>query len=382
MRLYTCSQPELFEAAGIAAGRCIDPGWIAARTGRSVPDGRDPCQRGRCGCASSKDIGAYDTCLFGCAYCYATSSFARARAAFARHGLEDGRAGVGVDGHGQGVGVGRQHRSIRTGGRQHQEGIHAFDLDQGHAHVLQGGKVVEQVEILKDHTDILTQGQKLFPGCAIDFPALEEDASRIRRGEKVDAGKQGGFARARGTDQHLEVAFADRQGDIVEDAVAANGLDDVFHAQDGRIIHGQGPGDGHALLLAPRQLGREDVGLLQDADLGEQVHGRLFGFGLACALELHRGHGPIERLAAVTRLSRILWTIITYLVFLAVVLVLLSSIVPRLGAESSAFLKRVPDTLEKLRAHLDEWAWLVPDMANSGGSKPTLAISAARLRTV
>jgi len=85
MRLYTCSQPELFEAAGIAAGRCIDPGWIAARTGRSVPDGRDPCQRGRCGCASSKDIGAYDTCLFGCAYCYATSSFARARAAFARH---------------------------------------------------------------------------------------------------------------------------------------------------------------------------------------------------------------------------------------------------------------------------------------------------------
>jgi len=89
----------------------------------------------------------------------------------------------------------------------------------------------------------------------------------------------------------------------------------------------------------------------------------LFGLVFITYILCFLFHGPIERLAAVTRLSRILWTIITYLVFLAVVLVLLSSIVPRLGAESSAFLKRVPDTLEKLRAHLDEWAWLVPDMA-------------------
>lgn len=85
MRLATCAQPECFEQAGIAAGRCIDPAWIARLTGRPVPAGRDPSQRGRCGCAPSKDIGAYDTCLFGCAYCYATTSFDRARAAFARH---------------------------------------------------------------------------------------------------------------------------------------------------------------------------------------------------------------------------------------------------------------------------------------------------------
>jgi len=85
MRLCTCAQPEGFAPAGLAAGRCIDPAWIARLTGRTVPDGRDASQRGRCGCAPSKDIGAYDTCLFGCAYCYATTSFARARAAFARH---------------------------------------------------------------------------------------------------------------------------------------------------------------------------------------------------------------------------------------------------------------------------------------------------------
>lgn len=88
MRLATCCQPEGFEAAGIPAGRCIDPDWIAARTGRSVPSARDPHQRPRCGCAPSKDIGAYDTCLFGCAYCYASSNFDRARAAYARHDPE------------------------------------------------------------------------------------------------------------------------------------------------------------------------------------------------------------------------------------------------------------------------------------------------------
>lgn len=85
MRLATCCQPEDFAAAGIEAGRCIDPDWLARYAPGPFPVGRDPCQRDRCGCAPSKDIGAYDTCLFGCAYCYATSSLERAKAANARH---------------------------------------------------------------------------------------------------------------------------------------------------------------------------------------------------------------------------------------------------------------------------------------------------------
>ena len=93
MTLYTCSQPESFEAAGLPAGRCIDPAWMAAHLGAPLPIDRDPFQRGRCGCAPSKDIGAYDTCQFGCAYCYATSSFTRARSALARH--DPDAAGLG-----------------------------------------------------------------------------------------------------------------------------------------------------------------------------------------------------------------------------------------------------------------------------------------------
>jgi len=34
--------------------------------------------RPECGCAQSTDIGTYDTCAFGCVYCYATNSRAAA----------------------------------------------------------------------------------------------------------------------------------------------------------------------------------------------------------------------------------------------------------------------------------------------------------------
>ena len=89
----------------------------------------------------------------------------------------------------------------------------------------------------------------------------------------------------------------------------------------------------------------------------------LFGLVFITYILCFLFHGPIERLANVTRCSRILWSVIIYLVFLTVVLSLLSFVLPKLGSESTAFLKKLPDTLEKLRGHLDEWAWLVPDMA-------------------
>ncbi|MHC1788433.1 DUF1848 domain-containing protein [Solidesulfovibrio sp.] len=85
MALATCCQPELFASAGIPAAHCIDAAWISARTGRIIPAGKDAGQRPRCGCAPSRDIGAYDRCLFGCAYCYATTSFERAREHYGRH---------------------------------------------------------------------------------------------------------------------------------------------------------------------------------------------------------------------------------------------------------------------------------------------------------
>ena len=47
--------------------------------------GKDPSQRPACRCAPSRDIGMYDACPAGGAYCYATSSFARSRRAHQAH---------------------------------------------------------------------------------------------------------------------------------------------------------------------------------------------------------------------------------------------------------------------------------------------------------
>lgn len=39
-----------------------------------VPHGKDPSRRKACRCVVSRDIGMYDSCVYGCPYCYATSS--------------------------------------------------------------------------------------------------------------------------------------------------------------------------------------------------------------------------------------------------------------------------------------------------------------------
>jgi len=85
MVLQSCAQEMDLEALGIVRGACIDAELLSRISGRVIATPKDPCQRTHCACVASKDIGMYDTCLFGCAYCYATSSFARARENFKRH---------------------------------------------------------------------------------------------------------------------------------------------------------------------------------------------------------------------------------------------------------------------------------------------------------
>lgn len=70
---------------GIPAGKCIDNDLLQREFGLSIPYLKDPGQRKACRCQVSKDIGVYNTCLFGCQYCYATTSFERARRNFRLH---------------------------------------------------------------------------------------------------------------------------------------------------------------------------------------------------------------------------------------------------------------------------------------------------------
>lgn len=89
MEMRTCAEPLSYADAGAPAGRCIDGELLATLfEGLQPPAGKDPGQRPSCGCVPSVDIGAVDSCLHGCVYCYAVRSQDAARRAFERHDPE------------------------------------------------------------------------------------------------------------------------------------------------------------------------------------------------------------------------------------------------------------------------------------------------------
>ncbi len=70
---------------GIGHGKCIDDQLIARISGRPLAVGKDANQRAECGCVTSLDLGAYNTCTHGCLYCYANHSARTAAENAARH---------------------------------------------------------------------------------------------------------------------------------------------------------------------------------------------------------------------------------------------------------------------------------------------------------
>lgn len=86
--IQSCAEPFDLQPYGIQPGACIDGAFIARLLGREREAAKDPSQRPACGCAASRDIGRYESCLFGCAYCYATGSFERAGRYYQSHDPE------------------------------------------------------------------------------------------------------------------------------------------------------------------------------------------------------------------------------------------------------------------------------------------------------
>lgn len=85
MEIVSCAEELDLRPYGIRPGKCVDDDYIARAFGIRVAGGKDPYQRPACGCVVSKDIGVYDSCLFGCRYCYAVTSFELARRNYERH---------------------------------------------------------------------------------------------------------------------------------------------------------------------------------------------------------------------------------------------------------------------------------------------------------
>ncbi len=77
-----CSQPD-FLIDDVSPARCIDAGRLSRRG--AVLKARVKGNRPGCLCHESRDIGTYDSCVQGCAYCYAVSSRQRAAARLKAH---------------------------------------------------------------------------------------------------------------------------------------------------------------------------------------------------------------------------------------------------------------------------------------------------------
>ncbi len=74
IRMYSCCECIDPGETGVQHGSCIDGSLISEIIGQPLKVKNDKNQRSNCGCMESVDIGAYNTCGFGCRYCYANFS--------------------------------------------------------------------------------------------------------------------------------------------------------------------------------------------------------------------------------------------------------------------------------------------------------------------
>ncbi len=85
MDIVSCAEPIDLSPYGIRSGKCVDDELLKEVFRIEATRRKDPTQRDDCGCVVSRDIGMYDSCIFGCQYCYATRSFEQARVHWSEH---------------------------------------------------------------------------------------------------------------------------------------------------------------------------------------------------------------------------------------------------------------------------------------------------------
>ena len=74
LEIESCAEQIDLQKAGVHHGSCIEKKLIERILGCRLSGQKDKNQRKACGCLESVEVGAYNTCLNGCKYCYANFS--------------------------------------------------------------------------------------------------------------------------------------------------------------------------------------------------------------------------------------------------------------------------------------------------------------------
>ncbi|MDD2465097.1 MAG: DUF1848 domain-containing protein [Desulfobulbus sp.] len=85
IRLKACCDSFLIKECSIEQAHCIDAVQLGRILGEELEGKKDSGQRPECGCTTSIDIGAYDSCTHGCRYCYANTNHQVAVRNYAAH---------------------------------------------------------------------------------------------------------------------------------------------------------------------------------------------------------------------------------------------------------------------------------------------------------
>ena len=83
--IQTCGTNGDYSRYGIHPSGCMTLEMLGKANGTEFRDLKHKGQREGCHCIESRDIGAYDTCLNGCRYCYANQSPQKARDNYRLH---------------------------------------------------------------------------------------------------------------------------------------------------------------------------------------------------------------------------------------------------------------------------------------------------------